>query len=95
LRSQVIVVVKFVSLVIPMTSKCSYQGASAYFLRVYDMPAPNESVAGRVCRVIAGLMIGGDWQEVNGWSRLPMSELQGKCSACEDDQKVSRDQYIS
>ena len=40
-------------------------------------------------------MIGGDWQEVNGWSRLPMSELQGKCSACEDDQKVARDQYIS
>ena len=36
------------------------------FLRVYDMPAPNESVAGRVCRAIAGLMIGGDWQEVNG-----------------------------
>ena len=58
------------------------------FLRVYDMPAPNESVAGRVCRAIAGLMIGGDWQEVNGWSRLPMSELQGKCSACEDDQKT-------
>jgi hypothetical protein len=38
------------------------------FLRVYDMPAPNESVAGRVCRAIAGLMIGGGWQEVIGWS---------------------------
>jgi hypothetical protein len=48
------------------------------FLRVYDMPAPNESVAGRVCRAIAGLMIGGGWQEVNGWSRLPMSDVARK-----------------
>jgi hypothetical protein len=58
LRSQVIVVVKFVSLVIPMTSKCSYQSSSAYFLRVYDMPAPNESVAGKGMRSNRGV---DDW----------------------------------